>query len=389
MTVAKITLNVVKTLQPGSLVWDRDVKGFGVRRQRQAVKYILKSRIRGKDHWFAIGTHGAPWTPDTARQEAKRKLGEIAAGKNLAAVREQQRSVLSFADVVDQFLEEHRKKVERRTITEYERLLRRHAVPALGDRPIDAIDRAAVAKLHHSLAATPRQANLLLSVLSKLMGWAAKRGLLPSEANPCRGIDRYKENKRERFLSAAELSRLGEALREAEPEKTLAPYAIAAIRLLLLTGARKNEILSLKWDYVDIDNRQLRLPRSKTSQKSIYLTAAVADILQSLPHVQGNPFVIAGEKPGAHLVNLQKSWNRIRARAGLEDVRLHDLRHSYASVGATGGLSLLYVGKLLGHTQASTTQRYAHLAEDPVRQAGEQISEAVAAALNQNGKDSS
>ena len=105
--------------------------------------------------------------------------------------------------------------------------------------------------------------------------------------------------------------------------------------------------------------------------------------------MQGNPFVIAGEKPGAHLVNLQKSWNRIRARAGLEDVRLHDLRHSYASVGATGGLSLLYVGKLLGHTQASTTQRYAHLAEDPVRQAGEQISEAVAAALNQNGKDSS
>jgi hypothetical protein len=202
-------LSVVKTLQPGSVVWDRDVKGFGVRRQRQKIKYILKSRIRGKDHWFTIGTHGAPWTPDSARQEARRKLGEIAAGKNLAAVREQQRSVLSFADVVDRFLEEHRKKVERRTITEYERLLRRHAVPAL------------VANLHHSLAATPRQADLLLSVLSKLMGWAAKRGLLPSEANPCRGIDRYKENKRERFLSAAELSRLGEALREAEQREDI------------------------------------------------------------------------------------------------------------------------------------------------------------------------
>ena len=386
MTVAKITLSVVKTLQPGSVVWDRDVKGFGVRRQRQAIKYILKSRIRVKDHWFNIGTHGAPWTPDTARQEAKRMLGEIAAGKNLAVVREQQRSVLSFADVVDQFLEEHGNKVQRRTVTEYERLLRRHAVPALGDRPIDAIDRAAVAKLHHSLAATPRQANLLLSVLSKLMGWAAKRGLLPSEANPCRGIDRYKENKRERFLSAAELSRLGKALREAEQEKTLSPYAIAAIRLLLLTGARKGEILSLRWDYVDAENRQLRLPRSKTGQKSIYLTTAVADILQSLPRVKGNPFVIVGEKPGAHLVNLQKPWDRIRARAGLEDVRLHDLRHSYASVGATSGLSLLFVGKLLGHTQASTTQRYAHLAEDPVRQAGEQISETIATALSQNGR---
>jgi integrase len=350
------------------------------------IKYILKSRIRGKDHWFTIGTHGSSCTPDTARQEAKRMLGEIAAGKNLAVVREQQRSVLSFADVVDRFLEEHGNKVQRRTVTEYERLLRRHAVPALGDRPIDAIDRAAVAKLHHSLAATPRQANLLLSVLSKLMGWAAKRGLLPSEANPCRGIDRYKENKRERFLSAAELSRLGKALREAEQEKTLSPYAITAIRLLLLTGARLNEILTLRWDYVDPDNRQLRLPRSKTGQKSIYLTAAVADILQSLPRVKGNPFVVVGEKPGAHLVNLQKPWDRIRARAGLEDVRLHDLRHSYASVGATRGLSLLFVGKLLGHTQASTTQRYAHLAEDPVRQAGEQISEAIATALSQNGQ---
>jgi len=386
MTVAKITLNVVKTLQPGSVVWDRDVKGFGIRRQRQAIKYILKSRIRGKDHWFTIGPHGAPWTPDTARQEAKRMLGEIAAGRNLAAVREQQRSVFTFTEVVDRFLEEHGKKVERRTVTEYERLLRRHAVPALGDRPIDTIDRAAVAKLHHSLAATPRQANLLLSVLSKLMGWAAKRGLLPSEANPCRGIDRYKENRRERFLSAAELSSLGEALRDAEREKTFSPYAIAAIRLLLLTGARLSEILTLKWDYVDPDNRHLRLPRSKTGPKSIYLTTAVADILQALPRMKGNPFVIVGDMVGAHFVNLQKPWDRIRARAGLDDVRLHDLRHSYASVGATSGLSLLFVGKLLGHTQASTTQRYAHLAENPVRQAGERISEAIATALGQSQK---
>ena len=388
MTVAKITLNVVKTLQPDSMVWDRDVKGFGVRRQRQAIKYVLKSCIRGKDHWFAIGTHGAPWTPDTARREAKRMLGELAAGRNLAALREQQRSIPTFADLVDRFLEEHGKKVESRTVTEYARLLRRHAVPALGGRSIDAIDRAAVAKLHHSLAATPRQANLLLSVLSKMMGWAAKGGLLPSEANPCRGIDGYKENKRERFLNAAELSGLGEALREAEQEKTLSPYAVAAIRLLLLTGARLSEILTLKWDYVDHDNRQLRLPRSKTGPKSIYLTAAVADILLSLPRVQGNPFVIVGERPGAHLVNLQKPWRRVRDRAGLDGVRLHDLRHSYASVGATGGLSLLFVGKLLGHTQASTTQRYAHLAEHPVRQAGEQISEAIAAALDQNRRGS-
>ena len=212
--------------------------------------------------------HRTPWRAMDARHRSTRgkahALGEIAAGRNLAAVREQQRSVFTFTEVVDRFLEEHGKKVERRTVTEYERLLRRHGVPALGDRPIDTIDRAAFAKLHHSLAATSRQANLLLSVLSKLMGWAASRGLLSAATNPCRGIDRYKENKRERFLSAAELSRLGEALREAEEQQALTPYAIAAIRLLLLTGARKSEILSLRWDCVDLDNRLLRLPRSKT-----------------------------------------------------------------------------------------------------------------------------
>jgi integrase len=384
MAVAKVTLSLVKGLPPGSLVWDSDVQGFGVRRQLQAVKYVLKARIRGRDHWFTIGTHGAPWTPDSARREAQRLLGEIAAGKDLAHVRDQRKSTPTLEVVAEQFLREHCEKLGPRTADEYERLLRKVAFPTIGQRPIDSIDRSAIAKLHHSWSQTPRQANHLLSVLSKLMGWAAKRGLLPSEANPCRGIDRYKENKRERFLSTAELSRLGEALRGAEQEQASSPYAVAAIRLLLLTGARLSEILTLKWDYIDQDNRQLRLPHSKTGPKSIYLTTASTDILQTLPRVKGNPFVIVGDRPGAHLVNLQKPWRRIRARAGLDDVRLHDLRHSYASVGATGGLSLIFVGKLLGHKQASTTQRYAHLAEDPVRQAGEQISEAIAAALSKN-----
>jgi integrase len=313
----------------------------------------LKTRIRDKDHWFTIGTHGAPWTPETP----------------------------AFAAVADEFLQHHGKKIEWCAFSDYERLLRRYAIPAFGKRPIDTIDRAAIAKLHHSLADIPRQANLLLSVLSKLMGWASKRGLHPSDTNPCRGIERYKENKRERFLTVVELRRLGQALREAEQNKTVTPYAIGAIRLLLLTGARLGEILTLQWEHVNFETRQLRLPRSKTGPKSIYLTTAVADILNSLPLVQGNAFVIAGDKPRAHLVHLQKPWSRIRDSAGLDDVRLHDLRHSYASVGAASGLSLLFVGKLLGHKQASTTQRYAHLAEDPVRQAGEQISDVIAKAL--------
>jgi Phage integrase central domain len=206
------------------------VRGFGVRRQRQALKYILKTRIRGKDHWFTIGTHGAPWTVDSARREARRMLGVIAGGADLATDRERRKSTLTLSAVAERFLREHGKMLEERTLEEYERLLRKLAFPVFGDSLIDAIDRPAVAKLHHALADTPRQANHVLSVLSKVMSWAAKRGLLPSEANPCRGIDRYKENKRERFLSAAELSRLGETLQEAEEQQVLTPYAIAAIR---------------------------------------------------------------------------------------------------------------------------------------------------------------
>ena len=188
MAVARITLNLIRNLPPGSLVWDREVRGFGVRRQRQAVKYILKTRIRGKDHWFTIGTHGAPWTADSARREARRILGEIAGGKDLATDRERQKSILTLEAVAERFLREHGKMLEGRTLEEYERLLRKLAFPVFGDRPIDAIDRPAVAKLHHALADTPRQANHVLSVLSKVMSWAASSRIALNTDEP---VSRY------------------------------------------------------------------------------------------------------------------------------------------------------------------------------------------------------
>jgi integrase len=188
------------------------------------------------------------------------------------------------------------------------------------------------------------------------MLWAASRGLVSAERNPCRGIERYKETKRERFLSMDELSRLGEVLREAEKSQMASPYAIAAIRLLLLTGARLSEILTLRWEHVDVERRLARLPRSKTGPKSIYLPAAALEILNGIPRLEGNPYVIAGEVSGEHLVNLQKPWRRVRAAAGLEDVRLHDLRHSYASVGATRSYSLVSCWGTRSHQPRSATR---------------------------------
>lgn len=383
MSGKRITLRVVEALEPGMLAWDSDVRGFGVRCQREAKVYVLKVRVGGKQRWFTIGRHGAPWTPETARREARRKLGEIAGGNDPAVARAAEKANPTLAELVSMFLEEHAEaKRKPRTAAEYRRMLSLLVLPRLGERRVMAITRADVASLHHGLRATPYQANRVLAVLSKLFSWAEKRGYRESGGNSCEYVEKYPERKRERFLSEDELAALGEALAQAELEN-VNPYVIAAIRLLLLTGARLNEILSLRWQDVDLERAMLRLPDSKTGQKPIYLSPPALEVLATVPRIQGNDHVIVGYKPGSSMVNLQKPWRAIRARAGLDDVRLHDLRHSFASVAAASGLSLPVIGALLGHTQAATTHRYAHLAADPVRQANDRIGGRIAAALGQ------
>jgi integrase len=381
MSGKRITLRVVEALEPRALAWDSDVRGFGVRCQREAKVYVLKVRIAGKQRWFTIGRHGAPWTPETARREARRKLGEIAAGSDPAVARAAEKANPTLAELVSMFLEEHAEaKRKPRTAAEYRRMLTMLVLPRLGERRVMAITRADIASLHHGLRATPYQANRVLAVLSKLFSWAEKRGYREDGSNPCQHVEKYPERKRERFLAEEELAALGEALARAEREG-VNPYVVAAIRLLLLTGARLNEILSLRWQDVDLERAMLRLPDSKTGQKPIYLSPPALEVLMAVPRIQGNDYVIVGHKPGASMVNLQKPWRAIRARAGLDDVRLHDLRHSFASVAAASGLSLPVIGALLGHTQAATTHRYAHLAADPVRQANDRIGGKIAASL--------
>jgi integrase len=214
-----------------------------------------------------------------------------------------------------------------------------------------------------------------------MMNLAEAWGLRPDGRNPCRHVKKYREQKRERYLTTDELQRLGAALADADRDKTETPFALTAIGLLLLTGARLTEILTLRWDYVDIANAVLRLPDSKTGAKLIYLNDAAIALMRTVPKMAGNPFIIAGGRPGAHLVNLQKPWRRVRAAAELDDVRIHDLRHSFASVAASAGMSLPMIGKLLGHTQAVTTARYAHLAADPTRAAANEVGKLISAAM--------
>jgi len=391
MATARITKRAVDATGPASndtYLWDDELPGFGLKvtptgRKVYLVQYRLGGR-KGRTRRVTIGQHGE-LTPTAARIEAKRLLGEIALGRDPASDRDKAKADKTLAAVLDQFMTEHVKsKRKASTAREYQRIAKLYIVPRLGRRPISDIKRQDIAKLHHELASKPYQANRTLALLSKFFNWAEKHGLRPDGSNPCRHIEKYRESRRERFLSEAELARLGDALREAQTDNSATPWAIAAIRLLIFTGARLGEILTLEWEHIHAEHGLLMLADSKTGKKAIRLNAPARQVLESVPRLEGNPFVICGERPGQHLVNLQKPWRRIRKAAGLHDVRIHDLRHSFASVAASGGQSLLVIGKMLGHSQPATTARYAHLADDPVKAASDVVGARIAAAMDGN-----
>jgi integrase len=412
MATARISKRSVDALtcQPGrdrTFLWDEDLAGFAVGVFPTGRKfYVAQYRQAGRTRRITIGEHGR-LTPDEARRAAKKLLGAIESGADPIADRQALRTVPTFTECADAFMAQHAAtKLKLRTIDSYQALLRSHIRPSIGDLRITEIRRAHVSKLHHSLAATPGAANRTIAAVSAMWNWtAAERDDLTLPPNPCKGIKRNPEEGRERFLSVDELARLGEALAEAgtvglpyevdetnpkskhapKPEnrrRKIDPYAIAAIWLLILSGARLNEILTAQWSFVDFARGLLNLPTSKTGKKCIFLSAAALAILAGLPRIEGNPHVIPGDRDGAPRSDLKKPWAAVRSAAGLEGLRLHDLRHSFASVGAGGGLGLPIIGKLLGHSQPATTARYAHLDADPMRRAVDTIGNTISAAMN-------
>jgi integrase len=377
-----ITLGVIRAMKPGSRVWDQGtgaVTGFHARRQKgEAITYLLKYHIHGRARWYTIGRHGAPWTPDAARTEARRLLGLVAAGGDPAGAKVAVKAAPTVEELATRFLVEHAEtKRKPATIQEYRRLLDSIILPALGRKRAVEVTRADVVRLHHARRATPIQANRTLALLSTMFTFAERVGERPDGSNPCRHVERFPERPRERFLSPSELARLGEALAAWRGS----PYAVAAIKLLIFTGARLGEILGLQWAWIDVERGEARLPDSKTGAKTLQLPPPALEVLAGLPRIEGVPYVL-GAKRGTTFV--EEPWRRIRSAAGLDDVRLHDLRHSFASVAAAGGMGLPIIGKMLGHTQAQTTQRYAHLANDPVKAAAATVAERIAAAMGSN-----
>ncbi len=390
MAIARIIKRAVEAAKPGeadAYLWDDEVKGFGLKTTPGGHKvYLVQYRLGGRAgriRRVTIGRHGTPWTPEAARKEAKAILGDVAQGIDVAAVRALQRQAAAeattMAGLAARFLAEHAEaKRKDRTFTEYRRLLARAVLPALGKRLVGAVTRQDVARLHHALRATPYQANRVLAVLSKMFNLAEVWGDRPDGSNPCRHVEKFPERKRERFLSADELGRLGDALAGYRGS----PFVVALVKLLVFTGARLNEILTLEWSWVDMTRGEARLPDSKTGAKIVHVPPPALSVLADLPKVDGNPFVIVGDRLGRHLVNAEKPWRTIRGAAELDDVRLHDLRHAFASVAAASGMGLPIIGKMLGHSQAQTTHRYAHLAADPVKAAAATVAGKIAEAMN-------
>lgn len=378
--LTKRSVEKLPILDSDYIKFDDDVNGFGVRVLPSGRRsYLVQYRSGGRTRRIAIGQHGAV-TVEGARKKAKELLGAVAAGQNPAEVIATHRGAPTVASVGDRFLRDYvAVRCKSSTAREYRRALELFAYPAMGNHKIVDVTRADIAKLHHEGRTKPYQANRTLGVLSKLFTLCEVWGLRPDGSNPCRHVQKYREEKRERFLSTAELRSLGETLARLQHDGSESVFVTAAFRLLLLTGCRLGEIQTLKWSYVV--GRYLELPDSKTAARRIPLPPAAQELLSALPRGTKNPFVIAGNVAGQHVTDLQKPWRRIRAAAGLEGVRIHDLRHTYASNAVANGMPIQMVGKLLGHTQIQTTMRYAHLADDPVLMAAEQNAASLAHAL--------
>lgn len=381
----------------GQRLWDDKLPGFCVRCQGRSKTFGLQVRIRGKQRMITIGKWGV-LTPDEARKEARQLLGRLAAGEDIAAQRQRMKALPTVDELAAMFIRQHvATKLKPRTAAEYERLLRtcimskvvansgartrgrpsrkRKDRPRLGLLRADAVTTGDVARFHNALSDVPYEANRAMAVLSRLMSFAEQQGARPRGSNPCQGIAKFKEHRRERFLSLREFAKLSEAMDFLASSRRVSMFAVSAIRLLVLTGARRDEIRTLQWRFIDAERGLAFLPDSKTGRKTLYLSPAALQLLADLPRVESNPFVFPSGRRHRDigtpqpLGDLQGPWEALRTLVGLPELRIHDLRHSYASLLAASGTPLFVIGKLLGHRHVATTARYAHLADDPLRQA--------------------
>ena len=361
------------------IYWDTALPGFGVRVYPSGVKtYMVQRRGPRGSKRVALGRHGTT-SAEEARQQAAVLLPRIEAGNEPGAEADPEGGP-TMAELTERYLREHvAVRCKPITVRGYRQVIEQHILPRLGKVPIGALDRTHVAELHYRLRKTPVAANDAVGALSRMLNRAEAWGLVPAGSNPCRFVTPYRTRRLERFLTEDEFRHLGEALDDLEAGGRVPVHAAAAIRLLMLTGCRCGEVLKLRWEDVALERNEMKLRDSKTGPRVVPLSPAASRVLAGVPREAGNPWVITGREPGMRLTHLAYYWYPVRERAGLVDVRLHDLRHSFASRALALGEDLTMIGKLLGHKKIQTTARYAHLARDSVKESAALVAASIAA----------
>jgi|APSaa5957512535_1039671.scaffolds.fasta_scaffold14081_1 integrase len=345
--------------------WDSKLKGFGVRIYPTGGKsFVLSYRVNRRKHIIVIGRYGI-FTLDQARKKANKTLVDIQDGNDPSSQRRnaQRNKFASFAEI---YLERYA-KVRKKTWREDESRIRRHILPVLEGLALESITREDVADIHHNIGKTrPYEANRVLKLISKIINFAIEYGSLPEgHVNPACKVKPFDEQSRDRYITQSELPRLTKAIDNAESF-----HAKKLIWLYLLTGARKTELLQAKWCDLDLKERVLTIPDTKSKRPHyIQLSQPAVDLLSQLPEEEGNPYIFPGKKPGTHLTEIRRTWNKIRNEAGLQDVRGHDLRRTVGSWLAQSGSSLHLIGTALNHSDPETTKVYARFQRKNLQQA--------------------
>lgn len=407
MTITKRLVDASEKAEKAYIVWDGDLKGFGLLVLPSGSKsYVAQYRnAAGRSRRFTIGRHPT-FTPDEARRQAKAVLLAAATGSDPVAERKHVRSTPTVAKLFDRYLDEHvRLNNAASTQAEVERFVERILKPKLGNLQVHAVTGRDLAKLHTDLSATPRQANLVLAIASKAFSLAEMWELRPPHSNPARGIKRFAEVERERFLSRDELARLGVALDEASTiglpwrvekpaskhlptgERRTKPNAMAleCVRLLLFTGARLSEILKLEWAHVDLVGGTIALPGQKGKQRRDHpISEPALDILKGLQKRRRGKWVLPGDEKGTRHLNREVAetvWQKLRHRAEIEDVRLHDLRHTVGTLAGQLGANAFLIQHLLRHRTVAMTGRYVNADANPIRDVSDAVGDRIAEGL--------
>ncbi len=371
----KITLQSVKALKSGETIFDNELTGFQVRRQRDAIVYSVRRKCQGRNQRLPIGEHGA-WTPTTARTEAERLLRELGVGNDPRAARV---AATTLREAAKGFMDHIREKRAPHTARGYQDHLDQHLLPKFSSTPLDRITTEAIEKLHLGLKRHRTLANHVVATLSSLYTWAEGK-LVPKGFNPCSGVERYKLDPRNCQLEDDEIERLIAVLRQCEKEGRWSPFALAGIELYLLTGLRRDAIRTAKWEQVDWERNKVKVHLKRHGLRAIHFSDEAMAVLRRLRDDypdDGNPYIIRGSKHGRPYANIQDVWDHVRGRAGLDGVRIHDLRHTVGSiVGETNNPKI--VMEALGQTSVASAMRYIHTRGDAVEREMRRVGAKVA-----------